>query len=473
MVRPWQRAALRHIFARGVDGRRRHRVALYATGRKNGKTSLTAGVALYGLTMEGEGAQVIGCAADREQAKLMFSAAKRMVELDPDLSDEIRIFSNVLEHKTTGSVYRAVSSEAYTKEGLSPTLVVGDEPHAWPTRELFDVMSLAMGARRDPLFLLPTTAGVMSTRTEDTSLLYGLFLYMQSIIRGEVDDPSFCGVWWSAETEEADHRDERVWREANPGLGDLLDIEDLRSKVRITPESEFRTKRLNLFVPTDDFWLPAGVWDACRLGAPDPKDWLHGLDRRAPVTVGIDIAIVHDASAVVVAQRKGEKVVVRARCWLNPNPEGTKAHQDWRMPLDEIVAVLRELRRTFPASAARIDGVAIPGPAYVYDRYGLASTELTLESEHFALIPIAQQGGWMVEASRRFYEAVLDVRVEHDGDPTLAAHLRNVVPRQVGESGWRLEKPSRARKIDAAVASVMAVSQALEKPPTTWTAFAA
>ena len=448
-------------------------MALYATGRKNGKTSLAAGVALYGLTMEGEGAQVIGCAADREQARLMFSAARRMVELDPDLSDEIRPYAHVLEHKPTGSVYRAVSSEAYTKEGLSPTLVVGDEPHAWPTRELFDVMSLAMGARRDPLFLLTTTAGVMSTRTEETSLLYGLFLYAQSIIRGEVDDPTFFTAWWSAQTEEADHRSERVWRDANPGLGDLLDIEDLRSKVRITPESEFRTKRLNLFVPTDDFWLPVGAWDACRLGRPDPSDWLLGLDRKMPVAVGIDIAIVHDASALVVAQRKGEKVVVRSRCWLNPHPEGTRAHQDWRMPLDEIVGVLHELRRTFPAAAVRVDGIAVPGPAYVYDRYGLASTELALESEHFALIPIAQQGGWMVEASRRFYEAVLEGRIEHDGDKTLAYHLRNVVPRQVGESGWRLEKPSRARKIDAAVACVMAVSQALEKPPTTFRAFAA
>ena len=143
------------------------------------------------------------------------------------------------------------------------------------------------------------------------------------------------------------------------------------------------------------------------------------------------------------------------------------------MPLDEILGHLRTLRREFPASAVRIDGVAIPGPAFVYDRYGLASTELALEAEHLALIPIAQQGGWMVEASRRFYEAVLGGLIEHDGDPTLASHLRNVVPRQVGESGWRLEKASRAKKIDAAVAAVMAVSQALERPPRTWHAFAA
>ena len=445
-------------------------MAIFATARKNGKSSLGAGIGLYGLTAEGEGAQVIGCAADREQASIIFGTAKRMVALDPDLSDEVRPYRHVLEHRATGSVYRVVSSEAFTKEGLSPTLVVADELHAWPGRELFDVMQLAMGARMDPLFLAVTTAGVMSTRRDDESILYQLWQHGLAIIRGEVDDPSFCMCWWAPD-EGCDHRDEAAWAEANPGLGDLLDIEDLRSKLRITPESEFRTKRLNLFTPVADFWLPAGAWEACQVGESDESDWLHGLDRRLPVAVGIDVGIVHDATAVVVAQRhprKDEKDAVATRCrsWVNPHPPDTKAHDAWRVPLDEVTEVLRMLHRRFPEPATRIDDRAVPGPAYVYDRYGLASAELALEAERgYALIPIAQQGGWMVEASRRFYEAVGERRIEHDGDPTLAAHLRNVVPRQVAESGWRLEKASRLRKIDAAVAAVMAVSQALEESP--------
>lgn len=464
-VRGWQRQGLRHVFARSPEGRRLHRLAVYSTPRKNGKTSIAAPIGLYGISSGDEGAQVIGCAADRDQARLMFRHARRMVEMDEDLSRECRLFRDAIEHVASGSVYRTVSSESYTKEGLSPTLVLADELHAWPTRALFDVMQLAMGARRDPLMLVVTTAGTMSTRTEDESILYQLYNHGLSIIRGEVEDPTFGMVWWGAD-ETDDHRDEAVWSRANPGLGDLLDIEDLRSKIRITPEAEFRTKRLNIFTPTDAFWLPAGAWEECQRGDRDDRDPWHGLDVKLPVCVGVDVAIVHDTSAVVVAQRKGDRVTVRARFWVNPHPLDTQAHDDWRMPLDEITQVLRDLRRRFPAGAARVEGVPMPGPAYVYDRYGLASTELALEAERgYALIPIAQQGGWMVEASRRFYEAVLERRIEHDGDPTLAAHLRNVVPRQVAESGWRLEKASKHRKIDGAVAMVMAVSQALEEPP--------
>jgi phage terminase large subunit-like protein len=194
------------------------------------------------------------------------------------------------------------------------------------------------------------------------------------------------------------------------------------------------------------------------------------LDRSRPVCVGIDVALTNDASAVVIAQQTGDRVAVEARVWQNPHQDGTVAHKEWRMPLDEIVGHIRTLRGQYPAPALRVDGIAMPGPAFVYDKWGLASTELALEAERgYSLVPIPQQGGWMVEASRRFYEAVMEQRVAHDPahefDATLGAHLRHVVPRQVGESGWRLEKPTRSKKIDAAVAVVMAVSQALEEAP--------
>ena len=460
-MRPWQKQAIRHIYARAKTGRRRARLAVYGTARKNGKSSLAAGLALAALVTEGEGGQVISAAADRDQAKLIFNYAKTMVELDPALSEEIKVYAHVLEHRASKSIYRAVSSEAYTKEGLNPTLVVADEVHAWPTRELFDVLQLAFGSRLDPLMLVVTTAGVMSTRTEDESILYQLYQYGIRVAKGEVDDPSFFMSWWGAD-EQADHTDEHVWELGNPGLDDIVDREDLRSKIRITPESEWRIKRLNLFVETEAFWLPAGAWDACA----GPVT----LDPKKPICVGIDVGLTSDASAVTIAQQQGDKVAVKTRVWQNPHQPETVAHKEWRMPVDELVQYLRDLRVLYPAPAVRVNDISQPGPAYVYDKWGLASTELTLEQERgYSLIPVPQQGGWMVEASRRFYEAVMEERVIHDPDDefdsTLGSHLRHVVPRQVGESGWRLEKPTRSKKIDAAVATVMAVSQALEEPP--------
>ncbi len=53
-----------------------------------------------------------------------------MVELDPHLSQVIKVYRNVLEVPATGTTYRALSAEAFTKEGLNPHKVIFDEVHA-------------------------------------------------------------------------------------------------------------------------------------------------------------------------------------------------------------------------------------------------------------------------------------------------------------------------------------------------------
>ena len=114
-----------------------------------------------------------------------------MVELDDELRTECRLYRDVIEHPASGSIYRALSSEAYTKEGLSPTLVLADELHALPDRDLYDVMSLAMGARVDPLMLIVTTAGVRVYRSCQDTIAYRLYQLGRRIASGEVDDPTF------------------------------------------------------------------------------------------------------------------------------------------------------------------------------------------------------------------------------------------------------------------------------------------
>ena len=154
VLRSWQRRVLGMVFAVRADGRRRHRTAMIGLPRKNGKSALGSAVALHGLVFGGQGSEVYSCATDKEQARIVFGAAKRMVDLDPELSAAIRPYRDVLEHPASGSTYRCLSSEAFTKEGLSPTLVVYlTSCYAAPDREHwpYDVMSLAMGARRDPL----------------------------------------------------------------------------------------------------------------------------------------------------------------------------------------------------------------------------------------------------------------------------------------------------------------------------------
>jgi phage terminase large subunit-like protein len=245
-LRDWQKELIRHVYARDEDGGLLARTALIGQPRKNGKSALSSiSFALYSLLAEGvEGGEVYSIAAEKEQARIVFGEAKRIVE-STELSEMVKVYRDALFVPETNSVYRVLSAEAYSKEGYNPHRVIADELHAHKDRSLFDVMSLAMGNRGALAQLIAvSTSGVKKDMTGGDSICYSLFQYGQKVSRGEVIDPSFFMAWWAA-PDEADHRDPKVWEQANPGFDDLVDKADFESAVRRTPEAEFRTKRLN------------------------------------------------------------------------------------------------------------------------------------------------------------------------------------------------------------------------------------
>jgi phage terminase large subunit-like protein len=259
-MRPWQSELLNHLFAVNSAGKFQHRTALIGMARKNGKSALGSGIGLWSLIMGAQGGEVYSCAADKEQARIVFGDAKKMIEAEPELSELCNVYRDAIEVPATGSVYRVLSSEAFTKEGLSPTMVIFDELHAAPNRELWDTMLLGMGARREPMAIAITTAGVKSDSTGQDSTAYALYQYGKRVAAGEVDDPTFFMAWWEAQNE-ADHTQEITWKAANPAFGDLNDPADFSAMVKRTPEAEFRTKRCNQWVSSQLSWLPNGSWE--------------------------------------------------------------------------------------------------------------------------------------------------------------------------------------------------------------------
>ena len=300
-LRGWQRELMRHTLARREDGRYRHRTALVGMARKNGKSALAASMGLAGLTLGGNGSEIYSCAADRDQARIVFGTAKRMIELDSELSSMFTLYRDAIEFKDKGSVYRVLSSDAYSKEGLNPSpLVIFDEVHAQPSWELWNVLSLAGGARADSLLLGITTAGVKTQSNGQDSLCYSLYQYGQKVVKGEIKDPSFFFTWWEPQQPESDHRTQSLWTEANPGFDDLLDKEEMQSAVLRTPEAEFRTKRLNCWVSTSVAWLPTGAWEALedKDRFPEPGE---------EVILAFDGAFSNDSTALVMWLLGGDK----------------------------------------------------------------------------------------------------------------------------------------------------------------------
>jgi phage terminase large subunit-like protein len=435
-LRGWQKELLKCLYARDENGGLLAQTALVGMPRKNGKSALSsAAIGLYSLIAEGvNGGEVIAVAAEKEQARIVFGEAKRMVE-NSELNDLCQIYKDSIYVPSTNSVFKVVSAEAYSKEGLNPSRIIMDELHAHKNRDLYDVFSLAMGNRGKIAQLLAiTTAGVKSDSTGEDSIAYKLYQYGKQVASGEVADPAFFMAWWEA-PQDADHRDPAMWAVANPGFDDIVSADDFESAVKRTPEAEFRTKRLNQWVSSQISWLPTGTWDAC------VDDGV--LDPDAQYILGFDGSFSGDSTVIVACSiPETEDDLPRltlVRAWEKP----ADADDSWRVNIQDAEDAIGEFCRNYKVREVACD-------PYRWQR----SMEVMADKGS----PIVQwpstSARRMVTACAKFYDAVVEKRLVHDGDPLLARHLSNAVVKK-DNLGVRIVKENRAssRRIDAAVAA--------------------
>jgi phage terminase large subunit-like protein len=430
LLTDWQRWLLDSLLERRSDGRRRYRRALIGLGRKNGKSLFGSALALYHLTESTEQAEVYAAAGDRQQARIVFGEAKWQIQNAPELAAVCKLYRDAIEYPATGSVFRVLSADARLQQGLNPSLVIFDEVHVQPSDDLWDALTLGSGARVDPLVVGITTAG------HDMDTLCGrLYQYGLQVARGEIADPSF-GFWWWEAPDDCAVDDPKAWAAANPNLSDgLLDLEDLEVSAKQTQELAFRRYRLNQWTRSKESWLPPGAWEACRGDA--------RIDPDLPVFVGIDMALKHDSVAVVAAQgRMDGTYAVEAKIWL---PQGDT------IDVAGVEAHLRKLHRTLNVKEFAYD------PAY-FERSAQA-----LADDGLPMLEFPQSSQRMVPACGHAYEVICSGRVVHGGDPIFSDQVQSASPRVTGE-GWRLSKGKAKRKIDAAIALVIALDRASTRP---------
>src|SRR5215472_16411141 len=125
----WQKDLLRLIYDNECGTRR----AIISVGRKNAKTCLAACLLLNHLcgpsAKSRPNSQLYSAAQSRDQAAIIFSLAAKMVRMNPALARIVTIQETAKSLVCTelGTRYRALSADATTAYGLSPSFIVFDE----------------------------------------------------------------------------------------------------------------------------------------------------------------------------------------------------------------------------------------------------------------------------------------------------------------------------------------------------------
>ena len=462
----WQRFIVGSLLGwKREDGSRRFRTAYIEVPRKNGKTLLAAGMGLFLMAADGEpGAEVYSAATTREQARLSHGEAVRMVKQSAALRRELRLFRDNIHSERSFSKFEPLSADYSSLDGLNVHGAICDELHAWPRRELWDVLETATGARRQPLMVAITTAG-----WDRQSLCWQLHDYAGKVLDGLVEDDSLFGIVYGID-EGDDWGDEVNWWKANPNLGVSKSLDDMRrlaARAREMPAQLNAFLRLHLDVWTqgETRWMKPEVWAGCDLGAVDEA----ALAGRVCYG-GLDLSTTTDISALVWVfppEQEGEAFVVLPRFWV-PEENMVQRSRNDRVPYDvwaraglvtptpgnviDYAFILEQVARDVGRFQVR---------EIAFDRWGATALTTQMVDRGWQVVEFGQGFASMSAPMKELEKLALSRQLSHGGNPVLAWMAGNVTASMDPAGNVKPDKGRSRERIDGVVALIMGLDRAL------------
>ena len=234
---------------------RKYKETLFMVARKNGKSTMLAGIALYMLIADNEpGAEVYSTATKKDQARIIFDETHNMIKQSPELNKFIKKRKSDLYFPLTMSKFQPLGKNSDTLDGLNSHLVIMDELHSVKDRNCYEVMKQSQSARRQPLFIMITTAGTVRECIFDD-----MYSYACKIADGTFVDETFLPIIYELDSKD-EWTDPKAWEKANPGLSTIKKLTDLSEKVeraKNNPKdlSGILTKDFNIRDTVSTAWL--------------------------------------------------------------------------------------------------------------------------------------------------------------------------------------------------------------------------
>lgn len=263
----WQKAIVSAIF--GVmdktTGYRQFREVFIIVARKNGKTLFAAAIAAYMTYIDGEyGAKVYFLAPKLDQADLVYDAFYQIVQSDDELDSITKKRRSDIYIKAFNTSVKKIAFNSKKSDGFNPQLVVNDEMEAWPGDQglkQYEVMTSALGARKQPLIISIATAGYVNDGIFDE-----LFKRATAFLKGNSREKRLLPfIYMMDDIEKWDSIEEL--KKSNPNLGVSVSAEYYLEQIEIARNSiskkvEFMTKFCNIKQNSAVAWLD--YWDVMK-----------------------------------------------------------------------------------------------------------------------------------------------------------------------------------------------------------------
>lgn len=354
--------------------------------------------------------------------------------------------------RTRNGILQPVTASAPSREGQRSTAAILDETHLWST--VNGGVRLAATIRRNLAKM-----GGRSLETTNTwipgqgSVAQLTAEFADKIREGVTRD---VGVLrWHPFADVPDLADEVALRAGLAKLyGDSpwVDLDRLVAEINdlATDPEDARRFYLNQITHASDSWLSQPEWAGC-------SDAAKVVASSEPIVLGFDGSRrrargVTDATALIGC-RVSDGHLFEIEVWEQPSGE-----RDWMVPATAVAATVRDAFRRYNVIGMYADPAL--WEAYVNQWEADLGRRLKVKASRDHPMHWWMTGGratQTVRALEQFHSAVVDGELSHDGSSALTRHVLNA-RRRSSRSGIQISKehPDSTRKIDAAVAAVLA-----------------
>lgn len=446
-----------------ATGKRRFKQIDLFEPRKNAKSTVAAIIGLYMLTADGEfGAEVYSGATSKDQAMEVFLPARLMAMSTP----AFRSYYGVIPNKSnlavveTNSRFEPVIGKP--GDGASPSCWIVDEFHEHTTSEMYETGASGMGARSQPILLVITTAGA-----NIGGPCYQHQQQLQKILEGLEENDRRFGIIFTIDAAD-DWTSEEALRKANPNFDISVSAEFLLAAQQDAladprKQSTFKTKHLNVWVASASPAFNLENLQNCG----DPSLRIEDFIGES-CYIGNDLASKIDIASTVfefIREINGKKhYYVFSKNYLpeaavekpeNAHYRGWVVQGHLTQTPGNMISLSRIEEETVEiAEKVKIEEIAM-------DAWGAREMAPNLQELGYTVIDVPMNVKYLSEPMKDIAALIDDGRFHHDGNPAFVWMMSNVEVKPDHNENWFPRKQSTEKKIDAAIALIVAHGRAM------------